>query len=90
MSHPKRELPEPPFSATDVSLLSVYDFNRQVTDMLSLDEGIFCRSKELSLEVAKSFGEWLPTVIQECSDPFISIEIDKGEPWFEMIRINLA
>lgn len=47
-------------------------------------------SKELSLEVAKSFGEWLPTVIQECSEPFISVEIDKGEPWFEMIRSNLA
>lgn len=47
-------------------------------------------SKELSLDVAKSFGEWLPTVIQECSDPFISVEIDKGEPWFEMIRSNLA
>jgi hypothetical protein len=47
-------------------------------------------SKELSLEVAKSFGEWLPTVIQECSEPFISVDIDKGEPWFEMIRSNLA
>lgn len=47
-------------------------------------------SKELSLEVAKSFGGWLPSVIQECSEPFISVEIDKGEPWFEMIRSNLA
>ena len=47
-------------------------------------------SKELSLEVAKSFGEWLPTVIQECSEPFISVEIDKGEPWFEMIRTALS
>lgn len=47
-------------------------------------------SKDLSLEVATSFGEWLPTVIQECSEPFISVEIDKGEPWFEMIRTALA
>ncbi|MCM0616561.1 hypothetical protein MOD31_11045 [Paenarthrobacter sp. TYUT067] len=47
-------------------------------------------SKELSLEVATCFGEWLPTVIQECSEPFISVEIDKGEPWFEMIRTALA
>ena len=47
-------------------------------------------SKDLSREVAASFGEWLPTVIQECSEPFISVEIDKGEPWFEMIRTALA
>lgn len=46
-------------------------------------------SKTLSHEVAKYFAEWLPGVIQECSDPFISSDTAKGEPWFETITTNL-
>lgn len=47
-------------------------------------------SKDLSRDVAKYFSDWLPGVIQECKDPFISVDIDKGEPWFEAITTNLA
>src|SRR5687768_12797705 len=46
-------------------------------------------SNSLSHGVAKVFGQWLPTVIQECSEPFISSETAKGEPWFEKITTNL-
>lgn len=47
-------------------------------------------SKDLSHEVAQYFSEWLPGVIQECSSPFISSDIDKGEPWFETITTSLG
>jgi hypothetical protein len=47
-------------------------------------------SKDLSHNVAEYFAEWLPSVIQECKDPFISSDIDKGEPWFETITSSLA
>lgn len=47
-------------------------------------------SKDLSHDVAEYFAEWLPSVIQECKDPFISSDIDKGEPWFETITSSLA
>ena len=47
-------------------------------------------SKDLSRDVAQYFAEWLPGVIQECSSPFISSDIDKGEPWFETITGNLG
>ena len=47
-------------------------------------------SKDLSRDVAQYVAEWLPSVIQECSDPFISSDIDKGEPWFETITSSLV
>lgn len=47
-------------------------------------------SKDLSRDVAQYFVEWLPGVIQECSSPFISSDIDKGEPWFETITTSLG
>lgn len=47
-------------------------------------------SKDLSHDVALYFASWLPGVIQECSSPFISSDIDKGEPWFETITGNLG
>lgn len=46
-------------------------------------------SKELSRAVAEAFAEWLPVVIQECSDPYISTDTAKGEPWFSTITANL-
>lgn len=46
-------------------------------------------SQDLSHSVAKYFEEWLPGVIQECSDPFISSDMDKGDPWFQTITANL-
>ncbi|MBG6190507.1 hypothetical protein IWX64_001447 [Arthrobacter sp. CAN_A212] len=46
-------------------------------------------SKPLSRVVAEQFAQWLPIVIQECSNPFISTDIEKGEPWFETITSNL-
>jgi len=42
-------------------------------------------SKDLSRAVATSFADWLPGIIQECSDPFISTETTKGDPWFATI-----
>lgn len=46
-------------------------------------------SNTLSHTVAKYFSEWLPGVIQECAEPFISSETSKGDPWFETITANL-
>lgn len=42
-------------------------------------------SKDPSKQVAQLFARWLPRVIQECSDPFISTDTTKGDPWFETI-----
>ncbi|NUU30132.1 hypothetical protein [Arthrobacter sp. C9C5] len=47
-------------------------------------------SKDLSRETAKLFAKWLPNVIQECSEPFLSLDIGKGDPWFETITTNLT
>ena len=42
-------------------------------------------SKDMSRSVATAFASWLPGVIQECADPFISTETTKGDPWFATI-----
>jgi hypothetical protein len=46
-------------------------------------------SKDSSREIATIFSRWLPRVIQECSDPFISTETVKGDPWFATITAEL-
>ncbi|MBD8535680.1 TIR domain-containing protein [Plantibacter sp. CFBP 13570] len=46
-------------------------------------------SKPLSHEVAKSFASWLPKVIQECREPFVSSDTAKGEAWFQAITEQL-
>lgn len=47
-------------------------------------------SGSLSHAVAQAFAVWLPTVIQECRDPFVSSDLDKGEAWFQAITDELA
>jgi TIR domain len=42
-------------------------------------------SKDESEVVGQAFASWLPTVIQECRDPFISTETTKGNEWFSTI-----
>ncbi|BCT75990.1 hypothetical protein SCMU_18320 [Sinomonas cyclohexanicum] len=44
---------------------------------------------DFSRKVAEHFADWLPSVIQECHDPYISTETPKGSPWFETITRNL-
>ena len=46
-------------------------------------------SKPLSQSIAESFSLWLPKVIQECRDPYVSSETDKGEAWFQTITTQL-
>ena len=46
-------------------------------------------SKPLSRSIAESFSLWLPKVIQECRDPYVSSETDKGEAWFQTITTQL-
>lgn len=46
-------------------------------------------SKPLSHEVAKAFADWLPKVIQECREPFVSSDTAKGESWFQAITEQL-
>ena len=42
-------------------------------------------SKPESRAIADLFRDWLPKVIQECRDPFMSTETSKGEAWFTSI-----
>lgn len=46
-------------------------------------------SKSRSHEVALAIRDWLPTVIQECRDIFVSSEQEKGVAWFGNIAKNL-
>ncbi|MBH0083846.1 TIR domain-containing protein [Salinibacterium sp. SWN167] len=46
-------------------------------------------SKPLSQSIAESFGAWVPKVIQECRDPYVSSDTDKGEAWFQTITTQL-
>lgn len=46
-------------------------------------------SKDQSRAVATEFAKWLPGVIQECADPFISTETTKGDAWFATITTEL-
>lgn len=46
-------------------------------------------SKDLSHSVAEYFYDWLPGVIQECNELFMSTKIDAGDAWFEAIAKNL-
>ena len=46
-------------------------------------------SGSLSHSVAEAFAGWLPTVIQECREPFVSSDIAKGEAWFQAITVEL-
>jgi hypothetical protein len=45
-------------------------------------------SGEMGRSIARVLRDWLPKVIQEIK-PFISEDIDKGEPWFEKIMGEL-
>lgn len=46
-------------------------------------------SKSRAHSVALAMREWLPTVIQECRDIFVSSEQEKGVAWFANIAQNL-
>lgn len=46
-------------------------------------------SKPRSHAVALAIQEWLPTVIQECREIFVSSEQEKGVAWFNNIAKNL-
>lgn len=46
-------------------------------------------SGELSRAVAELFQDWLPNVIQDCNEFFISTEIAKGTEWYSNISENL-
>ncbi|PPI06345.1 TIR domain-containing protein [Rathayibacter sp. AY1B8] len=46
-------------------------------------------SKPQSRAVADLFRVWLPKVIQQCRDPFMSTETTKGEAWFGTITTEL-
>lgn len=48
-------------------------------------EIFFSWSGTHSHDVARTFREWLPTVIQDCRDIFLSSALDKGDPWFSSI-----
>jgi len=47
-------------------------------------------SKEQSRDIGIAFAAWLPGVLQECSDPFISTDLVKGDAWFDTITTQLA
>ncbi|WP_197493527.1 hypothetical protein [Paenarthrobacter nicotinovorans] len=46
-------------------------------------------SGPLSKSIAEYFKGWLPGVVQQVDEIFISSDISKGEPWFETITKNL-
>jgi hypothetical protein len=47
-------------------------------------------SKDQSRAIAEVFRDWLPKVIQECRDPYMSTETTKGDTWFTSLTEALA
>jgi hypothetical protein len=47
-------------------------------------------SKSESCAVAAVFRDWLPKVIQQCREPYMSTETTKGDTWFASITEALA
>jgi hypothetical protein len=47
-------------------------------------------SKDQSRAIAEVFRDWLPKVIQECREPYMSTETTKGDTWFTSLTEALA